>query len=196
MYSVVLLAALSGGVEMPECHRHGGRHHGGCSSGSCHSGGCGSSYAGGCSSCGGGVRYASVGGCSSCGGVRYASVGGCASGTCSVGGGCPGGVCSLTGDGLAPVAYVLGEVAAPATIVVNLPADAKLLIDDNATTSTTDRRVFVSPDLKPGKEYHYTLKAEVVRDGKAVTMEEKIIVKAGEETKVSLTVPATGVAKR
>jgi uncharacterized protein (TIGR03000 family) len=182
MYSVVLLAALSSGVEMPECHRHGGRHHG---HGSCSSGGCSS---GGCGYGGHGVVYGGGGGCASCGGgVRYASVGGCASGACGVAyGGCPGGVCSV----------VMGEVAAPATIVVNLPADAKLLIDDNATTSTSDRRVFVSPDLNPGKEYHYTLKAEVLRDGKAVTVEEKITVKAGEETKVSLTLPATGVAKR
>src|SRR5205823_11966785 len=58
---------------------------------------------------------------------------------------------------------------APATIVVTLPTEAKLTVDGNPTTSTSDRRVFVSPALDRGMEYFYTLKAEVVRDGKTET---------------------------
>jgi uncharacterized protein (TIGR03000 family) len=85
---------------------------------------------------------------------------------------------------------------APATIVVSLPADAKLLIDNEATTSTGDSRVFVSPTLNPGREYHYTLKAQAVRDGKPVTVERVIAVRAGETTPASLTLPATSVAQR
>ena len=71
---------------------------------------------------------------------------------------------------------------APATIVVDLPADAKLLIDNELTTTTGSSRVFVSPTLNPGQEYHYTLKAEIVRDGKPVTVEQVIAVRAGETT--------------
>jgi uncharacterized protein (TIGR03000 family) len=85
---------------------------------------------------------------------------------------------------------------APATIVVELPADAKLLIENEATTSTGSSRVFQSPDLKPGKEYHYTIKAEAVRDGKPVKVEQVVTVKAGEITPVTLTLPAAGVAQR
>jgi uncharacterized protein (TIGR03000 family) len=89
------------------------------------------------------------------------------------------------------------EVAAPApaTIVVSLPADARLMIDDRPTTSTSDTRVFVSPALNPGREYHYTLKAEVMRDGKPVLMEERVAVQAGKESRVTLALP-TGVAQR
>jgi uncharacterized protein (TIGR03000 family) len=89
-------------------------------------------------------------------------------------------------------------LAAPAsaTILVNLPADAKLLIDNEATTSTGDSRLFVSPTLNPGREYHYTLKAEAVRDGKPVTVERVIAVRAGETTPATLTLTATGVAQR
>jgi len=47
--------------------------------------------------------------------------------------------------------------AAPATLVVSLPADARLIIDGEATTSTTARRTFVSPELAPGKTYSYNL---------------------------------------
>jgi uncharacterized protein (TIGR03000 family) len=74
---------------------------------------------------------------------------------------------------------------APATIVVSLPAEARLLIDDTATTSRSDRRVFVSPELNPGREYHYTLKAEWVRDGKPVVVSKEVAVSAGNETQVS-----------
>jgi uncharacterized protein (TIGR03000 family) len=83
--------------------------------------------------------------------------------------------------------------AAPATIFVNVPADARLTIDGEATTSTSAQRVFVSPTLNPGREYHYTLKAEFQKDGKMVSVSKDITVKAGNETRVNL--DAEGLAK-
>ena len=50
-------------------------------------------------------------------------------------------------------------VPAPATIIVSLPADATLTIDDAATVSTSSLRVFTSPILPNGRDFHYTLKA-------------------------------------
>jgi uncharacterized protein (TIGR03000 family) len=85
--------------------------------------------------------------------------------------------------------------AAPATIVVTLPAEAKLLVDGNATTSTSGRRVFISPALERGMEYSYTLTAEVVRDGKTETRTEKVAVRAGEETNVNINFPASVASK-
>jgi uncharacterized protein (TIGR03000 family) len=85
--------------------------------------------------------------------------------------------------------------AAPATIVVSLPAEAKLMVDGNATTSITERRVFVSPALERGMEYSYTLTAEVVRDGKTETRTEKVAVRAGEETRVNINFPASVASK-
>jgi len=84
----------------------------------------------------------------------------------------------------------------PATIVVSLPADAKLLVDDYATTSTSDTRVFVSPSLNPGTEYHYQLTAEAVRDGQKVTTTKQVTVRAGEETRVRVEFPVASVASR
>jgi len=81
--------------------------------------------------------------------------------------------------------------SAPATIVVNLPADAKLLIDGNATTSTTDRRVFVSPTLEAGQEYYYTIKAEF----KGEIREERVSVTAGQEVNVKVEFPAAVASK-
>jgi uncharacterized protein (TIGR03000 family) len=191
MYSVVLAMALTGSMDMPARCGRGGRHggrHGGCSSGSCYGGhyagggGCGSG--GGCG--GGGYRVASAG-CASCGGgMAYASAGPAV--------GCAGGLCY--GVSLGSFGTAVVDAGAPATIVVTLPEDAKLLIDESPTTSTSGNRVFVSPSLPAGQEYHYTLKAEVVRDGKPVSVEQTVAVKAGEETRVTLTLPATGVASR
>src|SRR5262249_62071242 len=49
----------------------------------------------------------------------------------------------------------VGEISAPATLIVNLPAEAKLLVDGNITKSTSAERVFVSPALIPGQLYNY-----------------------------------------
>jgi uncharacterized protein (TIGR03000 family) len=173
MYSIVLLMALSGSGEMPVagCGGRGGHAARGCHGGRRHhGGGCGS---GGCGSGGCGA-----GGC----GMAY---GGSA-------GGCAGGVCAIGGHGMG---MAMADTA-PATIIVSLPEDATLTIQETATTSTTANRVFVSPDLESGKDYQYTLKAKVMRDGKPVVMEETITVRAGEETQVTLKLPATTVAAR
>jgi uncharacterized protein (TIGR03000 family) len=179
MYSVVLMMALGAGGDLPACHRG----HGGCGHrGGCHGGGCGGGSCGGGGYCGGG----------GCGG------GGCGGGYCGggYGGGSAGGACyaygGYVGTGTAVVA-----TEAPATIVVSVPADAKVTIDNNPTTSTSDRRVFVSPSLPLGRDYHYSVQAKVMRDGKPVTVAKTITVRAGEETQVSLDVPATtAVASR
>src|SRR5437667_464985 len=52
---------------------------------------------------------------------------------------------------------------APATILVSLPAEAKLTVDGTTTTSTSATRLFVSPALEQGKEYFYTLQADLTR---------------------------------
>jgi len=224
MYTAVLMMALTTGVDMPDGRRGGGCHgcRGGCSGG-CYGGGC---YGGGCCGCcGGGYGGCCGGGCcggGGCGGGCYGggcygggcygggiSYGGCAGGGIIYGGGCAGGVGGVImpstgvpagGEKLQTKPKEKKEdetmAPAPATIVVELPADAKLLIDNEATTSIGSSRVFTSPTLNPGKEYHYTLTAEVVRDGKSVKAEKVVAVKAGAMTPVTLTLPQVGVAQR
>jgi uncharacterized protein (TIGR03000 family) len=74
---------------------------------------------------------------------------------------------------------------APATIVVRLPADATLTIDGSATRSTASLRTFVSPPLQAGKEYQYTLRAEVMREGKKVERTRDVNVRAGQTSEVN-----------
>jgi len=88
------------------------------------------------------------------------------------------------------------SMPAPATLVVSLPAEAKLLIDDTLTISTSGTRVFASPTLEPGKDFAYTLKGELVRDGRTVTTSKQVIVHAGEEIQVELEFPAVSVVQR
>jgi uncharacterized protein (TIGR03000 family) len=88
------------------------------------------------------------------------------------------------------------EVAIPATIVVTLPADAKLTIDGNSTTSTSARRIFTSPALEQGQEYVYTLRAEIIREGQMVAETQNITVRAGAEIPVQFNFSSSGVATR
>jgi uncharacterized protein (TIGR03000 family) len=81
---------------------------------------------------------------------------------------------------------------APATLIVRLPADAKLTIEGAATTSTNDVRWFISPPLQAGKDYQYTLKAEVMRDGKKVERTREVTVRAGQPAEVTFDLPAGG----
>jgi uncharacterized protein (TIGR03000 family) len=84
----------------------------------------------------------------------------------------------------------------PATLVVELPAHATLAVDDQPTLSTSTSRVLESPPLVPGIVYHYTLKAEVVRDGRTLTQEKKVSVSAGQVTRVSFDTPETWAVAR
>jgi uncharacterized protein (TIGR03000 family) len=82
-----------------------------------------------------------------------------------------------------------------AEVMVSLPAEAKLFIDGQATVSTTSSRKFVSPELEQGKEYFYTLRAEIVRDGKTVSLSKEVTVRAGETVQASFEFPAQVAAK-
>jgi len=79
-------------------------------------------------------------------------------------------------------------------MVVTLPADARLTIDDYQATSVSDSRTFETPALEQGKDYHYTLKAEIVRDGKVQTVVRQVTVRAGQASQVSLDIPTTVAA--
>jgi uncharacterized protein (TIGR03000 family) len=85
---------------------------------------------------------------------------------------------------------------APATLKVRLPADAKLTINDRATQATSTTRTFVTPPLQPGKNFSYTLKAEVVRNGQTFTATEQVPLRAGEEKQVLLEFRSARVVRR
>jgi uncharacterized protein (TIGR03000 family) len=85
--------------------------------------------------------------------------------------------------------YEESETAAPASLLVSLPEDARLLVDSYETKSTSGQRTFVTPDLETGRDYQYTLTAEVVRDGRVQRVSRTVTVRAGEQTAVTLQLP-------
>jgi uncharacterized protein (TIGR03000 family) len=113
-------------------------------------------------------------------------------------------------NGYAPVAPMVtppkGEQApAPrkekqetrARLLVRLPADAQLYIDDNLMKSASTQRTFVTPLLRPGQTYFYDLRAEVVRDGKTVRQTRRVLLRPGdavEATFADMERPAATVA--
>lgn len=202
MYSIVLVMALSGGAEVPAAH-----HKCSCAC-SCACYGC--NCACNCACSGRGHKHHNR--CHGCNCACY----GCACYGCC---GCCGPVvnccgpvvsCACTGHPVPPPpppppgkkkdmpkpGKTGGTEEASATIIVTLPAQATLKVDDYATTSTSGTRVFVTPALEAGKEFSYTLSAEIVRDGKKVTTSKQVTVRAGEETRATLEFPTAAVVQK
>ncbi|MBM4068653.1 MAG: TIGR03000 domain-containing protein [Planctomycetes bacterium] len=85
-----------------------------------------------------------------------------------------------------------------ARLIVQVPAGAKLFIDDQPMTSTSANRTFVTPVLQPGRTYYYEIRAEVVRDGRTVSENQRVILRPGEiarATFTNLAQPASATAQ-
>jgi uncharacterized protein (TIGR03000 family) len=82
-------------------------------------------------------------------------------------------------------------------MVVELPADAKLYVDDQLMKTGSDRREFKTPVLEAGQTYFYILRAEVTRDGKSFTETKRVTVRAGDEIRASFSeLPASATVAR
>jgi uncharacterized protein (TIGR03000 family) len=83
-----------------------------------------------------------------------------------------------------PISRAAADDAAAATVVIKLPADAKLYFDDRPTRQTGAERTYVTPELTPGKEYVYQVKIEYTRDGRMMTQAKSVSVRAGQTSRV------------
>lgn len=211
MYTMVLMMALNTGAVAPD----GCFHRSNCNG--CH--GCYSSCAGSCHGC----SSRSCHGCSgwSCSGCNGCACNGCHGGllsrcfssfkrSCHGCNGCHGGYAchGCTGctspvkqeekkkeEGKKDEGKKTEASVNQAQVVVSLPADAKLFIDETPTTTTSAVRSFVTPELEAGKVYNYTLRAEIVRDGKPLSVTKEIAVRAGETTQAAITFPTVVASK-
>jgi uncharacterized protein (TIGR03000 family) len=84
-----------------------------------------------------------------------------------------------------------------ATVVVNLPADARLFVDNMPITLTGPVRVFRTPPLQPAMSYTYSLRIELDRGGRTHTDSRTVELQPGKTANVSFPEPGTqGTAAR
>jgi uncharacterized protein (TIGR03000 family) len=200
MYSVVLLAALTAGENTPN---FGKKYHGSFTYGACYGacyGVCYGGYDGYHWNGGWGLPYGGYGPAGGYGPPGYACFAAC-------------GCYSSPAYGF-PYPVIGGPAETPkrdepsrkdddqasaanrARLIVELPAGAKLFVDDAPISDAAPKKSFRTPELQKGQEYYYEVRAELIRDGKPVSESRKIVVKAGEVIRTdfrSLGV-ATGVA--
>ena len=67
-----------------------------------------------------------------------------------------------------------------ATLVVELPANATLFIDNMPVKATAGVQTFNTPALEPGQAYFYLVRVERRRDGQPASETRRIIVRAGQ----------------
>jgi uncharacterized protein (TIGR03000 family) len=72
-----------------------------------------------------------------------------------------------------------------ARLIVEVPSDARLYVDDHLMKSTTEKRVFTTPQLRRGQTYYYILRAEVTRDGKPISESRRVTLRAGQSVRAS-----------
>jgi uncharacterized protein (TIGR03000 family) len=68
-----------------------------------------------------------------------------------------------------------------AKLIVEVPAGAKLYIDDQSMRTQSERRVYQTPTLAPGQTYFYEVRVEVTRDGIAQSKTKRVLLRAGQE---------------
>jgi len=79
---------------------------------------------------------------------------------------------------------------------VALPADADLVIGGLRSRSARPTRTFVTPPLEPGRDYRYSLQAEVVRQGVTLTAHKEVSIRAGQEAQVLIDFPRATVSQK
>jgi uncharacterized protein (TIGR03000 family) len=85
----------------------------------------------------------------------------------------------------APAAVPVGAGGGTrATVVVRLPADAKLSADGTPLKMTGAERKFVTPPLPAGMEYTYRFTVEYDRDGRTVSESRNVAVRGGGSERV------------
>jgi uncharacterized protein (TIGR03000 family) len=77
-----------------------------------------------------------------------------------------------------------GTSANTARIEIQVPSDAQVLIEGQKMTSTGESRRFVTPPLTPGRVYSYDIRVILKENGREVTTDRHITVRAGDQQKL------------
>lgn len=67
-----------------------------------------------------------------------------------------------------------------AKLLIELPANAKLFIDDMPVKTAVGVQLLYTPALEPDKVYFYTVRIEVMRDSQPLSETRRVLVRAGQ----------------
>jgi uncharacterized protein (TIGR03000 family) len=156
-----------------------------CGGGYCGGGYCGGYCGGGfgCSSSCNGYSMPNYGCWSSCHGSCHGSGFGCGGIVYPTAVGCSG--CGGTMMGADSAAKPEANEK-QATVTVQTPEGAKLTVDGKEIELTSTSQTFVTPELDPKRTYFYEMKATIKKDGKELSINKRVAVKAGEKVTVDL----------
>jgi uncharacterized protein (TIGR03000 family) len=184
MYSVVLMTALTTGSTTTDWHHRGPcGSYGGCGAG------CQDSYGAGYQGCGCWGGYSNWSYCNMPPPNSVVMGGhGVAGGTVT-----PGTGTAVPGTGNGPEKLEkpkenkndAKETIDPtgAKLLIELPANAKLFIDDKPVKTALGVQLFDIPALEPDKDYFYMVRIEMMRDGQPLSQTRRILVRAGQVTR-------------
>ncbi len=68
-----------------------------------------------------------------------------------------------------------------ARLTIDVPADARLFLNDQPTQSTAAVRTFLTPPLAVGDTYYYVVRVEMQRDGRTVSESKRVLLHPGEQ---------------
>lgn len=74
-----------------------------------------------------------------------------------------------------------------ALLLVDLPADAKLFVDDKQMKSGHVRAAIITPALEPGRTYAYQVRVELVRGGQTLTETQRVLLRPGQRSHACFT---------
>ena len=98
-----------------------------------------------------------------------------------------------TPQGLWPIPSGLSSQA---KLMIRVPENAKLWIDEVACPLEGEVRTFTTPKLEPGLEYSYTVRIALERDGRMTTAERMVRFATGQTVEVDFGADATPVVQR
>lgn len=84
-----------------------------------------------------------------------------------------------------------------ATVVVTLPADAKLFVEGQEWTNDANQatRIFRTPPIDAGRDYFYAFKIEVVRGGRTLSQSQEARLQAGKTSRVTFAELSAGTSR-
>ena len=83
-----------------------------------------------------------------------------------------------------------------ARLLVEVPAGARLFIDDQPMRNTATLRTFRTPDLDRTQTYYYMVRVEIDQGGTTYREQRRVLLRAGEEIRQSFTEATVLAASR